>query len=95
MQHQGHVQMVTRVFEFGQNPQAAIDAPRWHVYPDLTVGLEEGFDKSVASKLVEYGHSVRFEKNESVFGGAQLVLRAESGYVAGSDSRKEGLAAGY
>ena len=95
MQHQGHVQMVKRVFEFGQNPQAAIDAPRWHVYPDLTVGLEEGFDKSVASKLVEYGHSVRFEKNESVFGGAQLVLRAESGYVAGSDSRKEGLAAGY
>ena len=95
MQHQGHVQMVKRVFEFGQNPQAAIDAPRWHVYPDLTVGLEEGFDKSVASKLVEYGHSVRFEKNESVFGGAQLVQRAESGYVAGSDSRKEGLAAGY
>ena len=95
MQHQGHVQMVKRVFEFGQNPQAAIDAPRWHVYPDFTIGLESGFDQSIASQLVDLGHSVRFEKNESVFGGAQLILRSENGFVAGSDSRKEGLAAGY
>ena len=95
MQHQGHVQMVKRVFEFGQNPQAAIDAPRWHVYPDFTIGLESGFDQSIASQLVDLGHSVRFEKNESVFGGAQIILRSDNGFVAGSDSRKEGLAAGY
>ena len=42
MQHQGHVQMVSRIFDYGQNPQEASDAPRWHVYPDLTVGLEAG-----------------------------------------------------
>ena len=34
MQHQGHVQMVTRVFDHGENPQAASDAPRWHVSPE-------------------------------------------------------------
>ena len=37
MQHQGHVQMVSRIFDYGQNPQEASDAPRWHVYPDLSV----------------------------------------------------------
>ncbi|HCP49946.1 MAG TPA: gamma-glutamyltransferase, partial [Gammaproteobacteria bacterium] len=34
MQHQGHVQMVTRIFDHRENPQAASDAPRWHVSPD-------------------------------------------------------------
>ena len=29
MQPQGHVQIATRLFAFDQNPQAAIDAPRW------------------------------------------------------------------
>ena len=40
MQHQGHVQMVNRIFDHRQNPQAASDAPRWHVFPDFSVGLE-------------------------------------------------------
>ena len=31
MQHQGHVQMINRICNHGQNPQAASDAPRWHV----------------------------------------------------------------
>jgi len=96
MQHQGHVQMVTRMFDHGQNPQAASDAPRWHVYADFSVGLEIGFDPAVLAGLRAKGHSVRMEPQESVFGGAQLALRlAQGGYVAGSDHRKEGHAAGY
>jgi gamma-glutamyltranspeptidase/glutathione hydrolase len=95
MQHQGHVQMVGRIFDHGQNPQAASDAPRWHVYPDFGIGLEPGFDPAVAEALAERGHRVRFEPEEHVFGGAQLVLRVADGYVAGSDPRKEGQAAGY
>ena len=43
MQHQGHVQMVTRIFDHGQNPQAASDAPRWHVRPDFTDCPGAGF----------------------------------------------------
>src|SRR5690606_10734574 len=43
MQHQGHVQMVRRLFDHRQNPQTASDAPRWHVYPDFTVGVEPTF----------------------------------------------------
>ena len=51
MQHQGHVQMVRRIFDHRQNPQTASDAPRWQVYPDFTVGLETGFPEAVAREL--------------------------------------------
>jgi gamma-glutamyltranspeptidase/glutathione hydrolase len=95
MQHQGHVQMVRRIFDHGQNPQTASDAPRWHIYPDYRVGLERGFPEAVARELADRGHDVRYEEREHVFGGAQLVLRTGDGYVAGSDHRKEGQAAGF
>ena len=95
MQHQGHVQMVSRLFDYGQNPQAASDAPRWHVYKDFGVGLETGFDQAVAADLAARGHRVRHEPLEHVFGGAQLILGTPDGYVGGSDHRKEGMAAGF
>ena len=95
MQHQGHVQMVRRIFDHAQNPQTASDAPRWHVYADFSVGLEPGFSETVARELVERGHTVRWERQQHVFGGAQLVLRTAHGYVAGSDHRKEGQAGGF
>jgi gamma-glutamyltranspeptidase/glutathione hydrolase len=95
MQHQGHVQMVNRVFDRGENPQAASDAPRWHVFEDFSVGLETGFPQDIAEGLRQRGHDVRYVEQEHVFGGAQLILRTEDGYVAGSDHRKEGQAAGF
>ena len=30
-QPQGHLQVVVRTVDYGQNPQAVLDAPRWHV----------------------------------------------------------------
>lgn len=95
MQHQGHVQMVNRIFDHGQNPQAASDAPRWHIYEDFSVGLETGTPKEVLEALAALGHNVRMEPLEHVFGGAQLILKTADGYVAGSDHRKEGQAAGF
>ena len=95
MQHQGHVQMVRRIFDHGQNPQAASDAPRWHVYPDFSLGLEPGFDPQATKELAARGHRVRFETRAHLFGGAQLILKTEHGYIGGSDHRKEGLVAGF
>ena len=95
MQHQGHVQMVTRVFDHGQNPQAASDAPRWHVFPDFSLGLEQGIEPAVIEALKKRRHRVQSNLGPELFGGAQLILRAHSGYIAGSDHRKEGQAAGY
>ena len=94
MQHQGHVQTVHRIFDLGENPQAASDAPRWQVLPDYTVALEMGFPKDVASGLRARGHGVVSE-DPALFGGAQLILRMTDGYCAASDHRKEGMAAGF
>ena len=95
MQHQGHVQMVTRIFDHGQNPQAASDAPRWHVFPDFTLGLEAGMDERLVDGLKARGHEVRSGLGAELFGGAQLILRAACGYIGASDHRKEGLAVGF
>ncbi len=96
MQAQGHVQMVTRICDYGQNPQAASDAPRWIVNPDGSIGLEPGFNAQTVEALAERGHKIAAaEAVNFAFGGAQLIWRAEDGYVAGSDHRKDGGAVGF
>ena len=95
MQHQGHVQMISRVFDHGQNPQAASDAPRWYVSPNYDVVLEKGFATSTIENLRNRGHSVRVSASRDLFGGAQLIACLKDGYCAASDHRKEGQAAGY
>ncbi|MFD2177589.1 gamma-glutamyltransferase family protein [Veronia pacifica] len=95
MQAQGHVQMVQRIFDHGQNPQAASDAPRWYLDEDFTVRLEPGFSEQVAHELEQKGHKVVFDDQIALYGGAQLILKTPDGYVAGSDHRKEGLATGF
>lgn len=94
MQHQGHLQMLVRCALWGQNPQAASDAPRWHVREDGRVAVETGFDPAVVEVLRARGHRVDVEPAEHVFGGAQLIQRLDDGaWCAGSDHRKEGGAA--
>ncbi|MCR8548982.1 gamma-glutamyltransferase family protein [Salipiger sp. P9] len=97
MQAQGHLQMALRVLGFGQNPQAAADAPRWRVTEGRGLAIESDFDPVLAEKLAALGHQVHRESPDAVFGfgGAQLVLRSGAGYVAGSDPRKDGLALAF
>jgi gamma-glutamyltranspeptidase/glutathione hydrolase len=95
MQAQGHLQMMLRVLHFKQNPQAASDAPRWYVFEDGRVALEDGFDPDVTRELQARGHDIVTGSPGYLFGGAQLIVKLENGYCAGSDHRKEGLASGY
>ncbi len=95
MQAQGHVQMMTRLIDYQQNPQAASDAPRWMVLPDFSVVLEPGFSPQVAADLATRGHKVQFDDSDLAFGGAQLIVKVREGYIAGSDHRKEGQAVGF
>ena len=97
MQSQGHLQMALRVLRYGQNPQAAADAPRWRVTGGRGVAVEPGFDAEVVRVLATRGHAVQVEGGNGVFafGGAQLVLKHGEAYVAGSDPRKDGQAVAY
>ena len=95
MQAQGHVQMMTRIFDHQQNPQTASDAPRWIVNEDFSVGLEDGVPESVLRDLQQRGHNADYDRRLGTFGGAQLIMKQADGYVSGSDHRKEGCAAGY
>ena len=97
MQPQGHVQMVLRTQIYGQNPQAASDAPRWRVTGGRGVALEVGFAAEVYEQLRGLGHEVTVEPPDAAFGfgGAQLIARVPAGYIAGSDGRKDGCALGF
>jgi gamma-glutamyltranspeptidase/glutathione hydrolase len=94
MQPQGHVQLVRRIVDQGLNPQAACDAPRWHVREDDAVGLEAGFPASVRRGLAKRGHALMSAPAEILFGGAQAIWRLPDGYCAASDPRKDGQAVG-
>ena len=97
MQAQGHVQMAVRVLLCGQNPQEASDAPRWQVMEGNWVAIEASMPSRTVDALRAKGHDIRVQPGwaNQGFGGAQLILRSEAGYVAGSDQRKDGLAIGY
>jgi len=95
MQAQGHVQMMTRLADFGQNPQAMCDAPRWRV-EGAQVSLEAHADPAVAEALKGMGHPVSVAGRDSLdFGSAQLIQATTDGYVAASDPRRDGQAVGY
>jgi len=95
MQPQGHAQMMIRMFDYHQNPQAAVDAPRWQVFPEKEVALEPGFDDKIISGLKKRGHRVTMGREFWWFGGAQAIYRMGDGYCAASDPRKDGQAVGF
>ncbi len=94
MQPQGHVQMMTRLFDHEQNPQAASDAPRWRVMGGMKLLLERGFSTDAAEDLRSRGHDIAFA-DPIAFGGAQLIMKLNDGYIAASDPRKDGQAVGF
>jgi hypothetical protein len=74
----------------------ACDAPRWKVNPDYSLDLESRFDPQVAADLQARGqrlHSVNDPYMD--FGAGQFIWRLDEGYVAASDSRRDGQAMGF
>jgi gamma-glutamyltranspeptidase/glutathione hydrolase len=101
MQPQGHLQSIVRMLDYGQQPQAACDAPRWKVTRDFGLDVEETFDAGVAQALAARGHRITSVVDPYMdFGSGQYIWKLdgddpERGYVAASDSRRDGLAAGF
>lgn len=98
MQAQGHLQMVLRTQLWGQDAQAAVDAPRWRFIKDREVCVEGSLPHQTAAGLAALGHQIRVENSDGAieFGGAQLICKLEEGgYIAGSEPRKDGQAVGF
>ena len=98
MQAQGHVQMVLRSELWGQDPQMAVDAPRWRFAQGMDIACEATMDADALDALRRLGHNIELEAPDSAFGfgGAQIIRRLpDGGYAAGSDPRKDGCAAGF
>ncbi len=95
MQPQGHVQMMIRMFDYGQNAQSACDAPRWRVDDAFSVAIEPGFSETVIGDLKNRGHNLIEDAEIFPYGGAQVIQRLNDGYCAASDHRKDGQAVGY
>lgn len=92
MQPQAHVQVLSNCIDFGLNPQAALDAPRWIWMQGREVRLEKNFEQYTADRLEERGHDISFEKDALLFGRGQIIWKGENGVLAGgTDSRTDGV----
>ncbi|PIU56777.1 MAG: gamma-glutamyltransferase [Chloroflexi bacterium CG07_land_8_20_14_0_80_45_17] len=95
MQPQGQAQIMIRMFDYHQNPQAACDAPRWQVFSNMEVAFESGFKPEVLEDLSKRGHKIKKVGKDWGFGGAQLIYKLADGYCGASDPRKDGQAVGF
>ena len=100
MQPQGHLQSLVRMLVHRQQPQAACDAPRWKVASGLSVDFESTMAPELLSDLIAMGHRSEATADAYMdYGSGQFIWKLsdtlEDGYVAASDSRRDGQAAGY
>jgi gamma-glutamyltranspeptidase/glutathione hydrolase len=96
MQPQGHAQVMVRIADYDQHPQAACDGPRFRIVQGLDVNVEGGFAPAVLEALKQRGHRlVELVEGYMDFGSAQLIWKLDGGYVAASDPRRDGQAVGF
>ncbi len=100
MQPQGHLQTLVRMLRYGQQPQAACDAPRWKFMQSRSIDCESSMSANLVEELRACGHEIESREDAYMdFGSGQFIWRLsedpDHGYVAASDSRRDGLAAGF
>jgi gamma-glutamyltranspeptidase/glutathione hydrolase len=101
MQPQGHLQTLVRMLDYRQNPQAACDGPRWRFNGGLQVNAEITMSPKLVAELQALGHEIAsFNDPYMDYGSGQFLWRCEedgafTGYIAASDARRDGQAAGF
>jgi gamma-glutamyltranspeptidase/glutathione hydrolase len=94
IQAQAHVQLVSALVDDGLDPQAALDRPRFRV--DGGNVLLEGDLSERSAEVETLGLRPVASPDHRLFGGGQAILRhGDGGWIAGSDRRKDGHAAGF
>lgn len=110
MQPQAHLQVLSNLVDYRQNPQQALDMPRFCLNIDAGGGvgaldpggevfIEKGYKFDEMAFLTKRGHRISplSGRDRIFFGGGQVILRdCSSGVlIAGSDPRKDGCAMGW
>jgi len=96
IQPPGHVQTLVRLIDYGTNPQAALDAPRWKVNADQSIDLEASAAPALRDGLIALGHRCASVPDTYMdYGAGQFIVRGDEGYVAASDPRRDGQACGF
>ena len=96
IQPPSHVQTLVRLLTYGMNPQAALDAPRWKVISGMSLDLESSASPELRKGLVALGHDLKSAADSYMdFGAGQFIVRRDNGYIAASDPRRDGQAAGF
>lgn len=92
----GHMQFLTRMFDYGLDIQEAMDAPRFMPDPfEGHVGMEFTVPEAIRAELAGRGH--RIVHAAKPIGGSQAIwIDWEEGVLTGgSEPRKDGCAIGY
>ena len=96
MQPQGHVQVVMNTIDFGLNPQAALDAPRWEWDSGKHINIERATPEHLFHALARLGHDVTWSNNRIAFGRGQIIWRNAQGVLCGgTESRTDGAIAAW
>jgi gamma-glutamyltranspeptidase/glutathione hydrolase len=104
-QPQCGLQILTNVIDFGMDPQAAVEAPRWWSFPgtdpatisrDMELRVEEEMPDATVHGLEAKGHRVMRRRPGIYDGKVQLIVRdPQRGILMGaSDPRGDGAAVG-
>ena len=107
VQVQSNLQVICNVIDFGMNPQEAIEAPRWQHGGQIVgaagepsqeaLAIEERVPQETRQALAERGHRLEPLGPWAHGSSYQLIaVHPETGvYMAGSDPRCDGHAAGF
>jgi gamma-glutamyltranspeptidase / glutathione hydrolase len=92
IQAQAHLQLVAAIVDDDCDPQAALDRSRFRI-DGSTVYLEAGYWDQ-AAEVESLGLTPVLSSDTTIFGGGQAILARGESLVGGSDSRRDGHAAG-
>jgi gamma-glutamyltranspeptidase/glutathione hydrolase len=91
-------QMILNIVEFGADPQLAIEVPRFRLYEETRMQIEDRVPAEVRDELTSRGHSLELVGDYSIMvgGGQAVMVDPESGArLAGADPRRDGYAIAY
>lgn len=94
MQPQGQLQVISNLILEDDNPQDALNKPRWYWTGGKDVLIEKDFPTDIADKLAAAGHNIKVAENSQQFGRGQMILKNDDNvYCGATEPRTDGCVA--